>query len=233
MLDDNLNTDEVAKFSALAATWWDPHGDSRTLHDINPCRLEFIATRSEIAGARILDVGCGGGLLTEALTSRGGLVTGIDAAAAVVAVARGHAEAAGLAIDYAETTAEAYAELHGAAFDTVVCMELIEHVPHPESLISACGRLLKPGGALFVSTLNRTPSAYLEAILGAEYLLNLLPIGTHDYSRFITPAELAEMFRANRLQVRDVRGMRYNPLTRRASLVTNPRVNYLAYARRD
>jgi 2-polyprenyl-6-hydroxyphenyl methylase / 3-demethylubiquinone-9 3-methyltransferase len=233
MLADNLDQAEVAKFSALAENWWDPEGASKTLHDINPCRIDFIARRSQVRGARILDVGCGGGLLTEGLAKLGGVLTGIDAAEAVIAIAADHARSARLTINYEVITAEAYADQHPATFDTVVCMELIEHVPDPDSLIGACARLLKPGGALFVSTLNRTPSAYVEAILGAEYLLKLLPIGTHDYLNFITPAELAAIFRANHLALGEVRGMRYNPLTRRATLVTKPRVNYLAYARRE
>lgn len=232
MQDRNINHAEVAKFDRLAATWWDTNGASKTLHDINPCRVNFIAERCALDGMKILDVGCGGGLLTEALARRGGSLTGIDAAGEVIAVARAHAADAGLAIDYEVTTAEDYAERYPARFDCVVCMELIEHVPDPNSLIQACARLSKPGGMLFVSTLNRTPQAYLEAIVGAEYLLKLLPIGTHEYLNFIRPAEMAAMLRTHEFELCEVRGMRYNPFSCRAEIVAVPRVNYLAHAQR-
>ncbi|MGH8597381.1 MAG: bifunctional 2-polyprenyl-6-hydroxyphenol methylase/3-demethylubiquinol 3-O-methyltransferase UbiG [Gammaproteobacteria bacterium] len=230
--ETNVHTAEIAKFDALAATWWDRDGASRTLHDINACRVDFIAARATLSNSRVLDVGCGGGILTEALAARGAVLTGIDAAQEVIAVARSHATGAGLIIDYEVATAEAYATRSPACFDVIVCMELIEHVPDPHSLIRACAQLCKPGGDCFVSTLDRTPRAYLAAVLGAEYLLRLLPIGTHDYMSFIRPAELAAMLRGNDCELREVRGMRYNPLTRRGHLTVSPRANYLVHARR-
>jgi 2-polyprenyl-6-hydroxyphenyl methylase / 3-demethylubiquinone-9 3-methyltransferase len=230
MSTTNVSQAEISKFGALAATWWDPEGPSKTLHDINPCRAQFIAERCPLAGAAVLDIGCGGGLLTEDLARRGARLTGIDATYEVIDVARTHATDSGLTIEYAVATAEDYALHRAGAFDIVVCMELIEHVPDPNSLIAACSRLTRPGGAFFLSTLNRTPEAYLQAILGAEYLLKLLPIGTHDYLRFLTPAETGALLRANQFTLREIRGMRYNPFTRQTRLTSAPRVNYLVHA---
>ena len=224
---------EVAKFNALAAAWWAPEGPIRTLHEINPCRTEFVAARLTLADAEIVDIGCGGGVLTEALAARGARLTGIDAASDLIAVARAHAHAhaENLAIRYEVATAEAFAAREPQRYDAVVCMELIEHVTDPAALIAACRALLRADGSLFLSTLNRSPRAYLEAILGAEYVLRLLPIGTHDYAQFITPAELARLLRNADFDVSEICGMRYNPLTRRARLVTTPDVNYLLHAR--
>lgn len=230
---ENSDPSELSKFGALAASWWDPTGPSRTLHDINACRLDFIRTRCTLAGARVLDVGCGGGLLTEALAGLASSVTGIDAAPEVIAVARQHAETGGLRIDYQVTTAEALAELVPSSFDCVVAMELLEHVPDPATLIAGLHALVRPGGDLFLSTLNRTPLAYAQAVLGAEYVLRLLPIGTHDYRQFIKPAEMAAALRAADFNLCEIRGMRYNPLTRRAQLCARPQVNYLVHARRE
>jgi 2-polyprenyl-6-hydroxyphenyl methylase/3-demethylubiquinone-9 3-methyltransferase len=229
----NVDQSELDKFGAMAATWWDRAGPSGTLHDINPCRLEFIATRCALTAASVLDVGCGGGILTEALAGAARAVTGIDAAPAVIAVAHEHAVANRLAIDYRVITAEAFATQMPGAFDCVVSMELLEHVPDPPSLISALRDLVRPGGDLFLSTLNRTPRAYAQAVLGAEYLLRLLPIGTHDYRQFLQPAELAALLRAADMRVMEIRGMRYNPVTRRAQLSATPQVNYLVHARRE
>ncbi len=229
----NIDQGELDKFGALAATWWDPEGPSRTLHEINACRLAFIGARCGLANARVLDVGCGGGILTEALAQSAARVTGIDAAPEVIAIAREHAEGNGLGIDYQVTTAEALATRVPAAFDCVVAMELLEHVPDPAALIAALGALVRPGGDIFLSTLNRTPLAYAQAVLGAEYVLRLLPIGTHDYRQFIKPSEMAAALRAANLTLCEIRGMRYNPLTRRAQLSARPSVNYLVHARRE
>lgn len=229
----NLDPEEVARFAALAAAWWDPDGPSRTLHDINGCRTDFIAARAALAGRRVLDVGCGGGLLSEALAARGALVTGLDAAAPLVAAAQAHARDTGLAITYLAMTAEDHAVPDDARYDLVVCMELLEHVPDPAALIRALGRLVRPGGDVFLSTLNRTPRAYLQAVLAAEYLLQLLPVGTHDYRQFLRPAELARYLRDTGLTVREIRGMRYSPWSRTAWLVDDPGVNYLVHAQRD
>ena len=229
----NVDSAEVDKFSTLADAWWAPDGPSRTLHHINSCRTEFITNRTALAGAAVLDVGCGGGILTEALAQRGGRLTGIDATPAVIEVAHEHAARSALAITYQVTTAESHVSAARAAYDAVVCMELIEHVPSPQSLLEACAHLLRSGGDFFLSTINRSPRAYVEAVFGAEYLLRLLPIGTHDYARFITPAEIAALLRTTGFEVLEIRGMRYNPLTRRATLSAEPRVNYLVHARRS
>lgn len=227
---DNLDQTEVDKFSALAASWWEQDGSSRALHDINPCRLAYVAARAELRGTAILDIGCGGGLLSEALARAGGQVTGIDASAELVRVASRHAFDAGVTLDYVATTAEAYAALRPAGFAVITCMELLEHVPEPASLLHACRDLLQPGGSLFLSTINRTAKAYVTTILGAEYLTGLLPRGTHDYARFIRPAELAAWLREAGFEVVDIQGMRYHPLLRRATLVRDPGVNYLLHA---
>lgn len=229
----NVDPAEVAKFGAQADTWWDPHGPGRPLHEINDCRLGFVADRCLLAQATVVDVGCGGGILTEALARRARQVTGIDATAALIEVARTHADQSGLAIHYEALTAEALAVRQPASFDVVTCMELIEHVPDPERLVASLAELLKPGGSLFLSTINRSLRAYLEVVLGAEYLLGLLPRGTHDYRQFIRPAELARLLRAAGLEVVAMAGMRYQPLRRRAVLVASPEVNFLIHARRD
>jgi len=221
---------EIAKFNALADAWWAPHGPTHTLHDINPCRTEFIAERMTVEGALIVDIGCGGGILTESLAMRGAHMVGIDAAPDLIAAATAHAQQSKLDIRYQTTTAEQFAAQEANKYDAVVCMELLEHVASPATLLEACRRLVKPTGHLFLSTLNRTLRSYVEAILGAEYLLRLLPIGTHDYAAFVTPAELARLLRAAEFELLEVSGMRYNPLTRRAHLVDKPQVNYLIHA---
>ncbi|MET0226011.1 MAG: bifunctional 2-polyprenyl-6-hydroxyphenol methylase/3-demethylubiquinol 3-O-methyltransferase UbiG [Dokdonella sp.] len=226
----NVNPAETAKFDRLASRWWDPDGESRPLHDLNPVRLAYIAERCNLKGARALDVGCGGGLLSEALARSGAQVTAIDLAPAVLDVARLHLHESGLAVDYREISVEALAAELPARFDVVSCMEMLEHVPDPASVIGACARLLKPGGHVFLSTLNRTPLAFGAAIVGAEHLLRLLPRGTHHYAQFLKPSEIAADLRAARLALEDLSGLGYNPLTRKAWLSGSVAVNYLACA---
>ena len=226
----NVNRAETNKFDHLAASWWDPQGESRPLHDLNPVRLNYVAERVTLKGARVLDVGCGGGILSESLAMAGAQVTGIDLAPRVLEVARLHLHESNLQVDYREVSVEALAQESPAAFDAVTCMEMLEHVPDPGSVIAACATLLKPGGRLFLSTLNRTPLAFGVAILGAEYALNLLPRGTHHYAQFIRPAEMATALRAAGLELEDVSGLAYNPLSRRAWIVKSTQVNYLACA---
>jgi len=226
----NVNPAETAKFDRLASRWWDPDGESRPLHDLNPVRLGYIAERCTLQGALALDVGCGGGLLSEALARSGAQVTAIDLAPAVLDVARLHLHESGLAVDYREVSVEALAADMPAAFDVVTCMEMLEHVPDPASVIGACARLLKPGGRLFLSTLNRTPLAFGAAIVGAEHLLRLLPRGTHHYAQFLKPSEIAADLRSAGLVLGDLSGLAYNPLTRKAWLSGSVAVNYLACA---
>lgn len=228
----NVDPAETAKFAAHAAEWWSDTGPLRTLHDINPVRLAWIAGHVRLRGARVVDVGCGGGVLSEALARAGAKVTGIDLAAEALAVAREHAAEQGLAIDYRELAAADLAREAAGRFDVVTCMELLEHVPDPAGLVRACADLLAPGGWAFFSTLSRTPKAYLQAVLAAEYLLRLLPRGTHDYARFLRPAELAALCRAAGLEVVDVSGLGYDPFTRRAFLRRAVDVNYLLAARK-
>jgi len=230
MNSTNVNPAETGKFDKLAASWWDPQGESRPLHDLNPVRLNYVAERVALKGARVLDVGCGGGLLSEALAAAGAQVTGIDLAPRVLDVARLHLHESNLQVDYREISVESLAQGLPAAFDAITCMEMLEHVPDPGSVIAACTMLLKPGGRLFLSTLNRTPLAFGVAIVGAEYALNLLPRGTHHYAQFIRPAEMAAALRDAGLELEDVSGLAYNPLSRRAWIVNNTQVNYLACA---
>ncbi|MBS0386890.1 MAG: bifunctional 2-polyprenyl-6-hydroxyphenol methylase/3-demethylubiquinol 3-O-methyltransferase UbiG [Proteobacteria bacterium] len=224
----NLDTAELAKFEAVAHQYWDPTGPLHTLHSLNPVRSEFVAARSVLAGARVADVGCGGGLLCESLAARGAQVTGIDLSPTMISVAELHAAESKLAIDYRLQAAAALAAAAPARFDVVCCMELAEHVPDPSALVAELARLLRPGGSLFVSTINRTPQAFLGAIVAAEYLLGLVPRGTHEYARLIRPAELARAARAAGLELRELAGLAYNPFTRRAHLGTRVDVNYLA-----
>ncbi|SFN15108.1 bifunctional 2-polyprenyl-6-hydroxyphenol methylase/3-demethylubiquinol 3-O-methyltransferase UbiG [Dokdonella immobilis] len=226
----NVNPAEVAKFERLASRWWDSEGESRPLHDLNPARLGYIAERAVLNGARVVDVGCGGGLLSEAMARAGADVIGIDLAAAVLEVARLHLLESGLKVDYRETSAETLAQTMGGQFDVVTCLEMLEHVPDPASVIGACADLLRPGGRLFVSTLNRTPRSFVTAIVGAEHVLRLLPRGTHHYAQFIRPSELGADLRAAGLLLEDLRGIGYNPLTRKAWLSDSVAVNYLACA---
>jgi 2-polyprenyl-6-hydroxyphenyl methylase / 3-demethylubiquinone-9 3-methyltransferase len=229
----NVDAQELAKFSELAHRWWDPESEFRPLHQINPLRLDWIDGLAGLAGKQVLDVGCGGGILAEAMARRAAAVTGIDLAARPLGVARLHALEAGVAnIAYREIAAEALAAEQPGRFDVVTCMEMLEHVPDPASSVRACAALVKPGGWVFFSTLNRNPKSFLFAIIGAEYVLKLLPKGTHEYARFIRPSELARHLRDAGLDLHQMRGMEYNPLTRRYWLSGDTSVNYLFACRR-
>ena len=225
----NVDPVELEKFSSLAHRWWDPEGEFRPLHDINPLRLEWIAGHAELAGASVLDVGCGGGILAEAMARRGARVTGIDLSEKALRVAQLHLHESKLDIRYEKSSVEDYA----GEFDIVTCMELLEHVPQPASMVAACARLVWPGGRVFFSTINRNPKSYLFAVVGAEYVLGLLPKGTHDYARFIKPSELLRWSRAAGLRVEEMTGMTYNPITRRYRLGSDCDVNYLVCCSRD
>src|SRR5690606_27641449 len=229
----NLDTAEIAKLEALASRWWDRNSEFKPLHDINPLRANYIDQRSPVAGKKLLDVGCGGGILSEAMAQRGARVTGIDMGQAPLAVARLHALESGLDMDYRQITAEDLADAMPGTFDIVTCLEMLEHVPDPASVVAACARLVKPGGDLYFSTINRNPKAYAFAVVGAEYILRLLPRGTHEYAKFIRPSELASFLRAAGLELQNITGMTYNPFTKTYKL--NPQdvsVNYLLHARK-
>lgn len=229
----NLNIDpqEISKFEELASRWWDKESEFKPLHDINPLRVGFIDRHADLSGKEVLDVGCGGGILSEAMAHRGALVSGIDMGEAPLKIAKLHGLESGVKVDYTRTTAEEFAEQNPERFDVVTCMEMLEHVPDPASVVKACAALTKPGGRVFFSTLNRNPKAYLFAILGAERLLKLVPNGTHDFNKFIRPAELANHMRAAGLEVDDLSGMTYNPLTKVYALDANDvSVNYLVAA---
>ncbi len=228
----NVDDAEIRKFESLAGRWWDPESEFKPLHDMNPLRLDYIRQRAPLDGARALDVGCGGGILSESLARDGARVTAIDMGAAPLAVARLHAADSGLDIDYRRITAEQLAAESPGRFDVVACMEMLEHVPDPAAVVAACAALTRPGGSVFFSTLNRNPKSFLMAIVGAEYVLKLLPRGTHSYRNFIRPSELAGWCRAAGLAVADLRGMHYHPLTRAFSLAANVDVNYLVHCRR-
>ncbi len=229
----NVDTAEIAKFSELAHRWWDPNSEFRPLHEINPLRLKWIDRQAPLAGKKVLDVGCGGGILAEAMAGLGAEVTGIDLSEKALKVARLHLHESGRSVDYQLASAEDFAAAHAGAFDVVTCMEMLEHVPEPASVVAACAKLAKPGGWAFFSTLNRNLKSYLFAIVGAEYVLKLLPRGTHDYARFIQPAELARMAREAGLDVQQLTGMTYNPLTKIYRLEADTDVNYLLATRRD
>jgi 2-polyprenyl-6-hydroxyphenyl methylase/3-demethylubiquinone-9 3-methyltransferase len=231
-LPPNADRGELSKFDALAHRFWDPHGEFRPLHLLNPVRLEFLAGHASLAGARALDVGCGGGLLSEALARRGARVTGIDLAPGMVEVARLHAAEEGLDIDYRVVGAEELAANTAERFDVIACMEMLEHVPQPARMLATLASLLRPGGSLFVSTLNRNPKAFLLAIVGAEYVLKLLPRGTHEYERLIRPSELARWARGAGLVPRAIAGIDLNPYTESCRLTRDPSVNYLVHLER-
>jgi 2-polyprenyl-6-hydroxyphenyl methylase/3-demethylubiquinone-9 3-methyltransferase len=225
---NNIDQSEVAKFDAAAPRWWDTSGELKTLHEINPLRLSFIEKHCQLAGKKILDVGCGGGILAESLAAKEAQVTGIDMSEAALKVAKLHLLESQLTIDYQQITAEEFAEQQPACFDVITCMEMLEHVPHPESVVKACSELVKPGGTLFFSTISRNAKAYVHAILGAEYILKMLPKGTHDYQKFIRPSELARYTRKNDLQLEAMAGIKYNLVDKSYSLSDKVDVNYMA-----
>ncbi|MCC7081585.1 MAG: bifunctional 2-polyprenyl-6-hydroxyphenol methylase/3-demethylubiquinol 3-O-methyltransferase UbiG [Burkholderiales bacterium] len=227
----NIDPAEIAKFSEIAHRWWDPTSEFRPLHEINPLRLDYIDRAAGLAGKDVLDVGCGGGILAEAMVERGARVMGIDAAERALKVAQLHLYESGRSVDYRLVTVEALAAERPASFDVVTCMELLEHVPDPMSVIGSCAKLLRPGGHAFFSTIHRNPKAYLYAIIGAEYLLKLLPRGTHDYAKFIKPSELASMCRRGGLEVTALIGMTYHPVTKRYELAADTSVNYIMHCR--
>ena len=229
----NADPAELDKFSKLAHRWWDPAGEFRPLHEINPLRLDWIAQHAPLDGAAVLDVGCGGGILAEAMARRGAKVTGIDLSEKALKVAQLHLLESRLEVQYQSVSAEDYAAAHADRFDVVACMELLEHVPEPGAMVAACARLVRPGGQVFFSTINRNPKSYLFAVVGAEYVLGLLPKGTHDYMRFIKPSELSRWSREAGLRIDELIGMSYNPITRRYWLGRDCDVNYLLRTTRN
>lgn len=231
----NMNADplELKKFSDIAHQWWDPTSEFRPLHEINPLRLEWINSRAPLAGKTVVDVGCGGGILAESMAKKGAKVTGIDLSEKALKVADLHSLESGVQVRYELIAAEALAAREPAQFDVVTCMEMLEHVPDPSAIVYACAQLVKPGGHVFFSTINRNPKSYLHAVLGAEYILRLLPKGTHDYAKFITPAELSQFARLAGLDVEALKGMGFNPLTKIYSLNSDTSVNYLVACRKS
>lgn len=228
----NADPFELQKFSDLAHRWWDPTSEFRPLHEINPLRLEWINARVPLAGKKVLDIGCGGGILTESMARKGATVTGIDLSDKALNVADLHGLESGVKVTYEKISAEDIAAREPSGYDVVTCMEMLEHVPDPSAIVRACAQLVKPGGRVFFSTLNRNPKSYLFAVIGAEYLLRLLPRGTHDYAKFIKPAELAHFMRNAGLTLDALKGMSYNPLTRIYSLNQDTSVNYLVASSR-
>ncbi|MGU9957502.1 MAG: bifunctional 2-polyprenyl-6-hydroxyphenol methylase/3-demethylubiquinol 3-O-methyltransferase UbiG [Arenicellales bacterium WSBS_2016_MAG_OTU3] len=229
---NNYDTAELHKFAELASRWWDTNSEFKPLHAINPLRLNYIDERSNLHGKRVLDVGCGGGILSESMAQRGADVTGIDMGQAPLSVARLHAQSVNVTVDYQKITAEELAERVPASFDVVTCLEMLEHVPAPDKVIAACAKLVKPGGDVYFSTINRNPKAWLFAIVGAEYVLKLLPKGTHDYARLIKPSEMHADCRAAQLKVKDMVGLHYNPLSQKYWLAPGLDVNYMAHTMR-
>ena len=230
----NADPREIEKFGEVAHRWWDPTSEFRPLHEINPLRLNWIASRAALDGKRVLDVGCGGGILSESMARRGAIVTGIDLSDKALGVAELHGLESGVGnLRYENVSAEDLAAREPSSYDVVTCLELLEHVPYPAQTVGACVRLVKPGGQVFFSTLNRNPKSYLLAVIGAEYLMKLLPRGTHDYAKFLTPAELARHCRNAGLHVTEMTGLHYNPLTATYSLGSNVDVNYMVATTRD
>lgn len=230
---DNVDPAEVAKFDALASRWWDPDGEFRSLHEINPLRLDWIRQHVQLSGTTVVDIGCGGGILAESMALAGAAVTGIDMAEGPLAVARLHQHESDANVHYRQATAEELASQEAGAFDVVTCLEMLEHVPDPSQVIKSCAELVKPGGHVFFSTINRNPKSFAFAIVGAEYVLKLLPAGTHEYEKFIRPSELESWARPAGLSLQDSIGMHYNPITKEYSLGENLDVNYLMYFQRD
>ncbi|ROT99244.1 bifunctional 2-polyprenyl-6-hydroxyphenol methylase/3-demethylubiquinol 3-O-methyltransferase UbiG [Marinobacter sp. R17] len=233
MSGNNVDRNEIAKFEALASRWWDPNSEFKPLHDINPLRLNYIDERAPLPGRKVLDVGCGGGLLSEGMAQRGAHVTGIDMGEAPLSVARLHGLESGIEVDYQQIPIETLAEdpAHIGQYDAITCLEMLEHVPEPASIIQACAKLLRPGGDLFVSTINRNPKSFLFAIVGAEYVLNMLPKGTHEWRKFIRPSEMSDFLRHAGFEVKDLTGMTFNPITKIYKLGRDVDVNYLMHAK--
>jgi 2-polyprenyl-6-hydroxyphenyl methylase / 3-demethylubiquinone-9 3-methyltransferase len=232
-MNNKLNVDpqEIAKFEELASRWWDRNGEFKPLHEINPLRANYIDEHSPVAGKRLVDVGCGGGILAEAMAQRGAVVTGIDMGEAPLAVARLHQAESNVSVEYHKTTAEQLAEEEGETYDIVCCLEMLEHVPDPGAVVAACAALAKPGGALYFSTINRNPKSFVFAIVGAEYILQLLPAGTHEYAKFIKPSELGGWMREAGLVLQGMTGLTYNPLTQHYRLnASDVSVNYMVHA---
>jgi 2-polyprenyl-6-hydroxyphenyl methylase / 3-demethylubiquinone-9 3-methyltransferase len=232
MTTQNTDPAEINKFSDLAAHWWDSAGELKTLHEINPLRLGYINQRAPLTAKKVLDVGCGGGILAESMAKLGATVTGIDMSDAALKVAKLHLHESGVTVDYQRSTVEEFAAHHAEQFDIVTCLEMLEHVPDPSSVVAACAKLVKPNGDVFFSTLNRNIKSYLSAIIGAEYILQLLPKNTHDFSKFIRPSELSQWARKADLSVHDMTGMSYNIFTQRYSLSRDVSVNYLIHVRK-
>lgn len=230
MTTQNVDAKEISKFEALAHRWWDPHSEFKPLHDINPLRLRYIQERASLTGKQVLDVGCGGGILTEAMATLGADVLGIDLGDAPLRVAKIHAKESNLNVEYELIAIEELAKKSRHCFDVITCMEMLEHVPDPYSVVSACVKLLRPNGHVFFSTINRNPKSFLFAIIGAEHILKLLPKGTHEYQKFIRPSELSDWVRRAGLNISDVTGMTYNPFTKEYRLSNDVSVNYLAHA---
>lgn len=225
----NVDPAEIAKFDAAAPRWWDPDGEFRPLHDLNPARLDYVESRAGLAGRQVLDVGCGGGLLAEGMARRGARVLGIDLAPEALAVARLHAVESGLPVEYRQVAVEELAESAPAGFDVVTCLEMLEHVPDPSAIVAALARIVRPGGHVIVSTINRNAKSFALAIVGAEYVMRLLPMGTHRYARLIRPSELSRWARAAGLELADLAGLEYDPFSRKARVSADVSVNYLAH----
>lgn len=232
MTNQNIDPIEIAKFSEHASQWWDINGQFKSLHDINPLRLNYIHDRAPLAGKTVIDIGCGGGILSESMASKGAIVTGLDMSEAALGVAKLHQLESSVKVEYLLNTAENIAALRPAQYDIVTCLEMLEHVPDPQSIIAACATLVKPGGHIFFSTLNRNLKAYLFAIVGAEYILKLLPQNTHDYAKFIRPSELSDWARQTGLSIREINGMSYHILTKQYQLTDDISVNYLMHLKK-
>ena len=228
----NADQNELEKFSQLAHRWWDPHSEFKPLHAINPLRLDWIDQHTDLKGKRVLDIGCGGGILSESMAHRGATVCGIDLSEKALGVARLHLLESGNQVEYRNVSAEELAVESPAQFDVVTCMEMLEHVPNPASIVAACASLAKPGGHVFFSTINRNPKAYVFAVLGAEYILNMLPRGTHDYAKFIKPSELSRWAKSVGLEPNELIGMSYNPFSQTYRLGSDTKVNYLLHTRK-